>query len=139
MSDSKTIGRKFGLALRVVAGIGVALLGFGLPGCAPRSEGAPSARAEGEGPAEVAGPAARAGEERLVLEVKGMTCGGCAAAIEIALKKLDGILAADADHKAGTATVTYVKDKVSVERIVGAIREVGFEAAVPENRKKKNP
>ncbi len=71
------------------------------------------------------------GQERVVIPVKGMTCGGCETAIKIALKKLDGVLAVHADHRNGTVTVTHEKDKVTVERIVEAIDKTGFKASVP--------
>ena len=73
-----------------------------------------------------------AGQRRVVIPVEGMTCGGCEAAIKMEVKKLKGIVAADADHKEGTATVTFVKDKVSVKQIVEAINKTGFKASAPE-------
>jgi len=75
------------------------------------------------------------GQERVVIPVKGMTCGGCGTAIEIALKKLEGVLAVQADHQSGTATVTYEKGKIAVEKLVEAIDKTGFKASVPG----KNP
>ena len=75
------------------------------------------------------------GETRVVIPVKGMTCGGCSAAINRAVRKLDGVVEVAADHEKGTATVTYLKDKVTVEQIVEAINKTGFKASVPESRK----
>ena len=37
------------------------------------------------------------------------------------MKKLDGIVGAKADYEKGQATVTYEKDKVTVEKIVEAM------------------
>jgi len=73
-----------------------------------------------------------AGQRRVVIPVEGMTCGGCEAAIKMEVKKLEGIVAANADHKEGTATVTFVEEKVSVEQIMAAINKTGFKASAPE-------
>lgn len=75
---------------------------------------------------------------RIVIPVEGMTCGGCVASIKIALKKMDGIVEVDGDHEQGTATVTYRRDKVSVERIVDRINEkTSFKASLPEKKTEK--
>ncbi len=77
------------------------------------------------------------GEDTVVIPVRGMTCGGCEAAIELAVKKLDGVLVVDADHRKGETTVTYVKDKVTVEQVLAAINKSGFQASIPG--KKEDP
>ena len=66
-------------------------------------------------------------------DVDGMTCGGCALATEFALKKLDGVVAADASFDEATGegrcTVKYDPGLVSPEQMVIAITDVGFTAA----------
>lgn len=74
------------------------------------------------------------GQQRVVVPVEGMTCGGCVATIKIAVKKLNGIVKVDADHKKGTATVVYEQDKIDVSQIVEAINKCGFKASPPETR-----
>lgn len=68
--------------------------------------------------------------------VVGMTCGGCALAAEAALKKLDGVAAADADYDdrtgEGRATVEYDPAKVAPERMIAAMRELGYEPTLLE-------
>ncbi len=87
--------------------------------------------------------AAPAGEQskdlsRVVIPVEGMTCGGCVASIKIALKKMDGIVEVDGDHEKGSATVTYRRDRVSVEKIVNRINEkTSFQASLPEKKTEK--
>lgn len=71
------------------------------------------------------------GQERVVIPVSGMTCGGCETAIKIALKRVHGVVAAEADHEKGTATVIYEKDKITVEKLVEAINNTGFKASLP--------
>ena len=62
--------------------------------------------------------------------VNGMTCGGCALATEMAVKKLDGVRSADASYDEATGegrcTVEYDPDRVTTERISTAIEEAGF-------------
>ena len=41
----------------------------------------------------------------VIIPVKGMTCGGCANKIQVALMKLDAVISAAVDHAKGEATV----------------------------------
>lgn len=63
-------------------------------------------------------------------DVEGMTCGGCALATEAALKKLEGVVAADARYdertEEGRCTVEYDPARVSPERMMAAIRDLGY-------------
>ncbi len=84
---------------------------------------------------EVQEPQLPEGQARVVIPVTGMTCGGCCVKIETAVEQLDGIVAAMADYQKGQATVTYVEDKVSVEKIVETINdETSFKASMPEKK-----
>lgn len=62
--------------------------------------------------------------------VDGMTCGGCALATEMSVRKLDGVASADAEYDAetgeGRCTVEYDPAAVSPEAIAEAIRKAGF-------------
>jgi copper chaperone CopZ len=63
--------------------------------------------------------------------VEGMTCGGCAIATEMSVKKLEGVSSADASYDEetgeGRATVEYDADLVGTDAIAEAIRGAGFE------------
>ncbi len=73
------------------------------------------------------------GQALVVIPLEGMTCGKCCVKVETAVKKLEGIVAATADYQEGRATVTYVEDKVTVEKIVTTINdETSFKASMPE-------
>ncbi len=74
------------------------------------------------------------GQARVVIPVKGMTCGGCCIPVETAVKKLKGVVDAEADYEKGQATVTYEKDKVTVKKIVDAINKTSFKASMPEKQ-----
>lgn len=70
--------------------------------------------------------------------VEGMTCGGCAIATELSVKKLEGIRSVDASYDertgAGRATVEYDTDLVEIDAIAEAIREAGFEPTLRPGR-----
>ncbi|HXI03739.1 MAG TPA: heavy metal-associated domain-containing protein [Candidatus Saccharimonadales bacterium] len=76
-----------------------------------------------------------AGQARVAIPTKGMSCAACASTVKVAVKKLDGIVDVQVDPQAGQTTVTYVKDKVTVKKIVEAINKTGFEASEPHTTK----
>ncbi len=66
--------------------------------------------------------------------VKGWTCGSCAAATRIALKKLGGVEEVKTDHQKMEATVTYDDSKVAPEKMVQAIEKLGYKASIKERK-----
>ncbi len=103
-------------AVRVLIGISILLL---------------AVTAVSAGDAKQAEPAE--GQAQVILAVEGMTCGGCCTKVETAMKGLDGVVAATADYQEGTATITFEKDKVTVEMIVKTINEeTSFKASMPK-------
>lgn len=67
-------------------------------------------------------------------EVSGMTCGGCSAAVRLAVKKMDGVEDVEVSHDDNSATVKYDADKVTPEDIVKVIEKQGFKAKVTETK-----
>ena len=65
--------------------------------------------------------------EKKTLDVKGMSCGHCKAAVEGALKELDGVSGAEVDLKAGKVDVTFDEAKVTVAAMKEAIEEQGYD------------
>ncbi len=65
-------------------------------------------------------------------EVKGMTCGGCSAGVDRALRKLDGVRDCAVDHEAGRARVDFDVARVTAARIVERIEAMGYEARALE-------
>ena len=62
------------------------------------------------------------------LRVNGMTCGGCSASVEQALKKVDGVADVKAKWGAeGTVWIKYDDKKVDLAKIKQVITDVGFE------------
>lgn len=76
-----------------------------------------------------AAPGGSVAQERLAtvrLDIDGMTCGGCAVATRAALRKLDGVEKAEVSYEKHSAVVTYDPAKVTVARILKAVRDAGF-------------
>jgi copper chaperone len=60
-----------------------------------------------------------------VIQISGMSCGHCVAAVRNALQSLSGV---QVDQVAvGQATVRYDAEKVTPVRLANAIREQGYE------------
>lgn len=68
-------------------------------------------------------------EEEIVLNVEGMTCGGCENAIKSALLKCDGVKDAEVNYKDGTAVVQTEGSKVETDELIKAIEKAGFTAS----------
>ena len=81
-----------------------------------------------QGTALAAKPAAADGTAVLV-DVEGMTCAGCAATLEAALKKQPGVREVDVSLENKTARVTYDPSQVTTGRLLGVIEENGFTGA----------
>lgn len=71
-----------------------------------------------------------AGLARADFDVAGMDCGGCVIGTRAALRKLEGVQKADASYddatSMGTAWAIYDPSKVTPERMMAAIRELGY-------------
>jgi len=74
-----------------------------------------------------AGPAPAVAAETLTLPVRGMSCVSCEWPIESNLKKLDGVLEADASAARSNVTVKVRPGAVSLDAIVAAVRAAGYE------------
>jgi mercuric ion transport protein len=60
------------------------------------------------------------------LAVEGMTCTGCEEGIKHAAMELPGVLEANADYNAGSATVKFDKSTSSEQDIIDAINATGY-------------
>ena len=120
------------MSVVVTVALGTALL---LSAC---SGGADQPAKEAAGAAEfTTAPAGGEPAARLVranFTVEGMTCGGCAAATKIAIGRLEGVQDAGAEYEeetsGGTAWALYDPTKVTPERIMEAIRQLGYTPTV---------
>ena len=74
--------------------------------------------------------AAVAATQTVTFEVKGWSCGACASATKIALKKLDGVREVATDVEKSQLRVTYDADKLAPEKMIQAIEKLGYKATV---------
>lgn len=68
----------------------------------------------------------------VVLEIEGMTCGGCAIAARKVIERLDGVRTATVDYETRRAVVTYDLEKITVDRMIAAVKSLGYVARVIE-------
>lgn len=61
------------------------------------------------------------------MNVEGMSCGHCKAAVEEELGKLEGVERSNADLEKGIVEVSYDEGRVTHEDLVGAVEEAGYE------------
>ncbi len=66
------------------------------------------------------------GETTVVLRIDGMSCAGCAAAVERALSGVDGVVSASVDVAAKEAHVQYRPGTAGRDDLVGAVRSAGY-------------
>lgn len=64
--------------------------------------------------------------EKLILNVKGMSCMHCVNAVKRALSSLDGVKQADVVLSTGKVTVEYEPAKVSADNMKKAISDEGY-------------
>ena len=77
--------------------------------------------------APVAAPDETAAKKTIVLNIRGMTCEACETHIEIPLRKLHGVISAEADYKKHNVIVVYDPAQVTVEKIKETITATGYE------------
>ncbi|CAN5765869.1 hypothetical protein BH23GEM6_BH23GEM6_06200 [soil metagenome] len=68
------------------------------------------------------------------LQISGMTCGHCSAAVEKALLGQAGVRSATVHLEEGTAEVEYEEEKVVPEQLIASVEEEGYRAAFAGNR-----
>jgi copper chaperone len=64
------------------------------------------------------------------LQVEGMTCDHCVAAVEKALKSQQGVRDAKVRLEGGAAEVEYEEGTVAPEQLIAAVEEEGYRARV---------
>lgn len=77
---------------------------------------------------------ANAHETEVLFDVEGMTCAGCAATLEAALKTEPGVREVRVSLENKTARVHYDRREVSPGRLLGVMREAGFEGTVRQSQ-----
>ncbi len=72
----------------------------------------------------------------LEIEVKGMTCEHCAATLDKAIRKIDGILSLDINVEAGLIKIDAETPHLLYPLIEKAISDAGFSCSLKENKEK---
>ena len=68
--------------------------------------------------------------EHVTIAVEGMYCHACAAGIKAMLKRTPGVISADVSYARKEALVEYNPEKITPERIVEVISNLGYKASV---------
>ncbi|EMA6343861.1 copper chaperone CopZ [Bacillus cytotoxicus] len=63
----------------------------------------------------------------VTLNVQGMTCNHCKAAVTNALQELNGVSRVAVELQAGTVEIAYDETKVNVQQLKDAIEEQGYD------------
>ena len=63
------------------------------------------------------------------LSVAGMTCSGCEYNVTTALRLVDGVLEAEAEHVSGEARVRFDPERTTLARLAEAVRTTGYVVA----------
>lgn len=69
-------------------------------------------------------------EQTRIINIDGMTCGGCVASVHTATADIDGLQTMTVDLEDNLATVTFDDSKTSAQAIADAIADAGFDASV---------
>lgn len=63
------------------------------------------------------------------LNVEGMSCAHCKAAVEEELNSLEGVERSSADVERGVVEVRYDEDRVTTRDLRGAVEEAGYKVS----------
>ncbi|MGC8961358.1 MAG: copper ion binding protein [Candidatus Bathyarchaeia archaeon] len=66
-------------------------------------------------------------EKKIKVKIGGMHCASCAQTIERTLRRVDGVAYSTVNFATEEASIEYDPDRVSIDRIEDAIKEVGYE------------
>ncbi|NLC11032.1 MAG: heavy-metal-associated domain-containing protein [Firmicutes bacterium] len=64
--------------------------------------------------------------ENIVLRIEGMSCKHCQAAVEDALKKLEGVESVKVDLKEGKSYITFDSSLLTKENLIEAVVKAGY-------------
>jgi len=70
-----------------------------------------------------------AAEEKMVISIEGMSCGGCIGKITSALNKIDGVKSVEVTLEPGAAIVVYESDKANDDVLLKAVADLGYKAS----------
>lgn len=65
--------------------------------------------------------------QQAVINVEGMTCGGCVQSVTKAINRLDGVEQANVSLEGKIASVIYDDAKTNEDAIKQAVRDIGYD------------
>jgi len=77
--------------------------------------------------------------DKAVIDIEGMVCAACSSAVESRLQALDGVGKAQVSLLGAAAEVSYRSATVSVQEMLDAIEEAGFDCRLRSNSKLDDP
>lgn len=80
-------------------------------------------------------PIAWAAAAKTTLTIKGMTCGGCVAAVKLQLKETEGVTAYEVSLEKGEAEVAYDPGKTDPKKVAASVSKTGFQTIVKGEEK----
>lgn len=69
-------------------------------------------------------------EEKVKLNIFGMTCAACATRIEKALNKVEGVTSASVNLATEKASVEFIPGETNIDQIINAVKKVGYDAKI---------
>lgn len=67
-------------------------------------------------------------EEKVILDIIGMTCAACANRVEKGLVKIDGVTNATVNLATEKASVEYIPGQTNIDQLIAAVKKAGYEA-----------
>ncbi|KAA3598886.1 MAG: hypothetical protein D8M57_12955 [Candidatus Scalindua sp. AMX11] len=64
--------------------------------------------------------------DEVILNITGMTCGGCSSKIQKALTECPGVKDAKVDHESGKAVVEVESGKAKADKLIETVEGLGF-------------
>ena len=74
-----------------------------------------------------------------ILNVTGMTCGGCTGSVTNALKAVNGVGDVNVSLSTGEATVQYDERRTSPVQLKSAVTQAGYGVETPNSAQKPKP
>ena len=68
-------------------------------------------------------------QQRVILQIEGMTCAACVSTVQTALEGVGGVSGATVALGVDTATVSYDPSATAVRQLIGAVKSVGYGTA----------
>lgn len=68
----------------------------------------------------------------IIINIGGMTCGGCVKSVTKVLEALNGVEKAEVDLAAASAKITFDPAEVQTAELIEAIEDAGFDASLSD-------